>query len=99
MHHIAGSMPLSNVKASRSFDLSTRCYCFSEHGSRSPHINERAAIVNVANAEQQQQRALGEKLTAKFSGEICGEVCWRSLLAKCAARHPAKDAAKFRRYL
>ena len=42
-------------------------------------MNERAAIVNVANAEQQQQRALGEKLTAKFSGEICGEVCWRSV--------------------
>ena len=60
MHHIAGSMPLSNVKASWSFDLSTRCDGFSEHGSRTPHINERAAIVNVANAEEQEQRALGQ---------------------------------------
>ena len=34
---------------------------------------------------------------AKFAAKFAGEVCWRSLPAKCAARHPAKDTAKFRR--
>ena len=47
-----------------------------------PHISERAAIVRVANA----------------SAKIDREAWWRSLPAKCAARHQAKDAVKFRRH-